>query len=151
MSESDRLWELGTMAGRGRTSFATALGGETEILGPGRVRMRLPYSEKLIGNPDTGVVHGGVITGFLDQSCGMAIGSTLKEPRSFATLDLRIDYMKPAKPNKEIFFEGECLKIAHEVAFARARAYQDTIDDPVAIATATFMFTQTGALPAAGG
>ena len=141
MSESEELWRLGMMAGQGRTSFATALGGTTEIVGPGRVRMRLPYSEKLVGNPDTGVVHGGVITGFLDQSCGMAIGSTLKQPRSFATLDLRIDYMKPAKPNQDILFEGECLKIAHDVAFARARAYQDRIEDPIAIATATFMFT----------
>ena len=147
MSESEHLWRQGMMAGMGRTSFATALGGETEIVGPGRVRMRLPYSEKLIGNPDTGVVHGGVITGFLDQSCGMAIGSTLKEPRAFATLDLRIDYMKPARPHADIFFEGECLKIAHDVAFARARAYQDKIDDPVAIATATFMFTGDRALP----
>jgi uncharacterized protein (TIGR00369 family) len=135
------------MAGMGRTSFANALGGSTEFLESGRVRMRLPYSEKLIGNPDTGVVHGGVITGFLDQTCGMAVGSTLKQPRSFATLDLRIDYMKPAKPHADIFFEGECLKIAHDVAFARALAYQDAIDDPLAIATATFMFTGDPALP----
>jgi len=142
MSEAEKLWQLGMMAGMGRTPFATALGGETIVLESGRVRMHLPYSEKLIGNPDTGVVHGGVISGFLDQSCGMALGSTLKQPRSFATLDLRIDYMKPAKPNRDIWFEGECLKIAHDVAFARARAYQDSIDDPVAIATATFMFTQ---------
>ena len=141
MSEAE-TWQLGMMTGMGRTPFAIALGGETHFVGPGRVRMRLPYSERLIGNPDTGVVHGGVITGFLDQSCGMALGSTLKQPRSFATLDLRIDYMKPAKPNKDIWFEGECLKIAHDVAFARARAYQDSIDDPIAIATATFMFTQ---------
>ena len=149
MSESERMWREGMMSGIGRTPFANALGGEMEISASGRVRMRLPYSEKLIGNPDTGVVHGGVITGFLDQTCGMAVGSTLKEPRSFATLDLRIDYMKPARPHADIFFEGECLKIAHDVAFATARAYQDTVDDPVAIATATFMFT--GEARAAGG
>jgi uncharacterized protein (TIGR00369 family) len=104
--------------------------------------MRLPYSERLVGNPDTGVVHGGVITAFLDQSCGMAVGSTLKEPRSFATLDLRIDYMKPAKPGAEIIFEGECIKVTREIAFARARAFQEVNEEPIAIATATFMFTQ---------
>src|SRR5258706_608966 len=103
---------------------------------------RLPNSQRLIGNPDTGVVHGGVITGFLDQSCGMAVGSTLKEPRSFATLDLRIDYMKPATPGIDILFEGECIKLTSEIAFARARAFQEKSDDPIAIATATFMFTQ---------
>ena len=129
------------MAGKGHTAFASALGGITEVLGPGRSRLRLPYSEKLIGNPDTGVVHGGVITGFLDQCCGTAVGSMLDEPRSFATLDLRIDYMKPARPGAEIVFEGQCLKVAREVAFTRGYAFHGSIDDPIAIATATFMFT----------
>jgi uncharacterized protein (TIGR00369 family) len=142
MSDAAETWRLGLLSGAGRTPFASALGAEMVSVEPGRVRMRLPYSARPVGNPDTGVVHGGVITGFLDQSCGMAVGSTLKELRSFATLDLRIDYMKPAKPNVEIIFEGECIKITHEIAFARARAFQETADDPVAIATATFMFTQ---------
>ena len=72
----------------------------------------------------------------------MSVATMLRNPMPFATLDLRIDYMKPAKPNVEIIFEGECIKITHEIAFARARAFQETADDPVAIATATFMFTQ---------
>ncbi|MBV9330652.1 MAG: PaaI family thioesterase [Alphaproteobacteria bacterium] len=142
MSDMAESWRLAMMAGMGRTPFANALGGTIESVTPGRVRMRLPYSKKLIGNPDTGVVHGGVITGFLDQSCGMAVGSTLKSPRGFATLDLRIDYMKPARLDADLIFDGECIRIAHEVAFARARAFQDSLEDPVAIATATFMFTE---------
>src|SRR5258706_2149529 len=142
MSDAADLWRLGLMAGGGRTPFAYALGAEMQIVEAGKVPMRLPYSQRLIGNPDTGVVHGGVITGFLDQSCGVAVGSTLKEPRSFATLDLRIDYMKPATPGIDILFEGECIKLTSEIAFARARAFQEKSDDPIAIATATFMFTQ---------
>jgi uncharacterized protein (TIGR00369 family) len=142
MSDSAELWRLGMMSGAGRTAFVNSLGGEMESVEPGRVRMRLPYSARLVGNPDTGVVHGGVITGFLDQSCGMAVGSTLTNPRGFATLDLRIDYMKPARPHADLNFEGRCIKIAHDVAFARAFAYQESIDDPVAIAVATFMFAQ---------
>jgi len=141
MSDESELWRLSMMAGRGHTAFASALGGVSEVLSPGRTRIRLPYSKKLIGNPDTGVVHGGVITGFLDQSCGTAVGSMLTEPRSFATLDLRIDYMKPATPGAEIIFEGQCLKVAREVAFTRGYAFHETIEDPIAIATATFMFS----------
>jgi uncharacterized protein (TIGR00369 family) len=143
MSDAAELWRLGMIAGAGRTPFAIALGAEMISVETGKVQMRLPYSEKLIGNPDTGVVHGGVITGFLDQSCGMAVGSTLKEPRAFATLDLRIDYMKPAKPLADIVFEGTCMKLTREVAFASARAFQESREDPIAIATATFMFTSS--------
>jgi uncharacterized protein (TIGR00369 family) len=142
MSKTPKELPLGLMMGGGRTPYANALGAEMISVDRGRVRMRLPYSDRLIGNPDTGVVHGGVITGFLDQSCGMAVGSTLTQMRAFATLDLRIDYMKPATPKKTILFEGECIKLTKEIAFARARAFHESSDDPIAIATATFMFTQ---------
>ncbi len=85
------------------------------------------------------MVHGGVITAMLDQACGMAIGSALDTPMAMATLDLRIDYMKPATPGADILIESECLKITHEIAFARARAYHTALEDPIAIATGTFM------------
>jgi uncharacterized protein (TIGR00369 family) len=149
MSDPAEIWRHALAAGMGRTPFVNALGGEIFVDGPGRVRMRLPYSPRIVGNPDTGVVHGGAVTGFLDQSCGMAVGSAMREPGSFATLDLRVDYMRAAKPGVDLWFEGECIRIAHEVAFARARAYQESIDDPVAIATGTFMFTRTG-MPTGG-
>lgn len=141
MSDSEN-WRSKVASGMGHTAYVVALGGETSLAGPGQVRMRLPYSDRIVGNPDTGVVHGGVITGFLDQSCGMALGSALREPASFATLDLRIDYMKPATPGLDILFEGECIKITREIGFARARAFHENPDDPIAIATGTFMFTR---------
>src|SRR5258708_19892667 len=111
MSDSEELWRLGLMAGAGRTPFAQALGAEMVTVERGRVRMRVPYSERLIGNPDTGVVHGGVITAFLDQSCGMAVGSTLKELRSFATLSLRPDYITPPTPPHHLVFPAPCFKL----------------------------------------
>jgi uncharacterized protein (TIGR00369 family) len=113
--------------------------------------MRLPYAHKLIGNPQTGVVHGGVITGLLDHACGMAVGTALgvmvTDPErraitSYATLDLRIDYMKAATPGADIFVIGECVKITRQIVFARGRAYQESQDDPIASATGTFIMTE---------
>jgi len=139
MSEPAEFWRQAMAQGMGQTAFLRALGGELVEFKKGIGRLRLPWSEKLVGNPQTGVVHGGVITAMLDQSCGMAIGSALDTPMGMATLDLRIDYMKPATPREEILIEAECLKITREIAFARARAYHTAIDDPIAIATGTFM------------
>ena len=139
MSEPAEFWRQAMAQGMGQTAFLRALGGELVEFKNGVGRLRLPWSEKLVGNPETGVVHGGVITAMLDQSCGMAIGSALDTPMGMATLDLRIDYMKPATPREEILIEAECLKITREIAFARARAYHTAIDDPIAIATGTFM------------
>ena len=139
MNEPAEFWRQAMAQGMGQTAFLRALGGELVEFKKGIGRLRLPYSEKLIGNPATGVVHGGVITAMLDQACGMAIGSALDTPMGMATLDLRIDYMKPATPREEILIESECLKITHDIAFARACAFHTSVDDPVAIATGTFM------------
>jgi uncharacterized protein (TIGR00369 family) len=145
MSEFADFWRAAMRQGMGQTAFLRALGGELVEFEGGRGRMRLPWSEKLVGNPHSGVVHGGVITAMLDQACGMAIGSALRAPMAMATLDLRIDYMKPATPRSDLLIESECLKITREIAFARARAYHDTPEDPVAIATATFMLMPASA------
>jgi uncharacterized protein (TIGR00369 family) len=139
MSEPAEFWREAMRNGMGQTAFLRALGGELLEFQKGLGRLLLPWSERLVGDPETGVVHGGVITAMLDQACGMAIGSALDTPMGMATLDLRIDYMKPATPRIDILIESECLKITREIAFARARAFHAAIDDPIAIATGTFM------------
>ncbi len=97
--------------------------------------------ERLVGNPTTGVVHGGVITALLDSCYGLAIFVKLDKLRPMATLDLRIDYLKPATPGREIFGGAVCYKLGHELAFVRGAAYHDSPDDPIATSSAIFMFT----------
>ena len=89
----------------GGTTFLVALGGQVEDSDAGSGRLRLPFQPFLVGNPDTGVIHGGVLTALLDQACGMAVGSALRAPAMIATLDLRIDYMKPARPDIDLIVE----------------------------------------------
>lgn len=131
--------------GMNQTAYIEAIGGEVLHVGGGTGKMRLPYSEKLVGDPDSGVVHGGVITGCLDHCCGMAVVSALREAMPIATLDLRIDYMKPATPGAEIFFEAKCIRVTHEIAFVRASAFH-TEGDPIALSTGAFIITR-GAVP----
>ena len=62
----------------------------------------LPYSEKIVGNPETGVIHGGAITSLMDTACGMSTLCVLPEFEVCPTLDLRIDYVHAAEPNKAV-------------------------------------------------
>lgn len=101
--------------------------------------MKIPYDERLIGDPDTGVVHGGVITALLDNASGLAVMCALKEFRSMATLDLRIDYMQPATPGSDIFGSCHCFRVTSRVAFVRGTAYHDSADNPIATSMASFM------------
>lgn len=120
---------------------AAAIGIETTELADGRPAMRLPYAAHLVGDPDTGVIHGGVITALLDQTAGM-LARPLEQSReevAIATLDLRIDYMGPATVGEDLWATGECYKRTADIAFVRACAFHTSPEDPVATCVATFM------------
>lgn len=118
---------------------ARALGFETISLEKAVAVLKVPYREELVGDPDTGVIAGGVVTTLLDHCCGQAAHAALDSFKFIATLDLRIDYMRAAEPGKDIFARAHCFKVTRNVAFVRAVAYDVDPDDPVAAATAAFM------------
>ncbi len=119
------------------------LGVETLEASEHHVLLTLPYDPRLIGYPDSGVIHGGVITTLMDTACGAAVMTAIYhqsgEVELSPTLDLRVDYMKPAQPGKPVFGFAECFKMSATVAFVRAIAYQDSMDAPVAQAVGSFM------------
>ena len=112
--------------------------------GPGMVVLSLPWAEHLVGNPETGVLHGGAITSLLDACGGASVFLRMASPQPIATLDLRIDYLKPATPRRDVLAKAECYKLGRNVAFVRGLAYHDSPDDPIAAAAATFMLSTKG-------
>ena len=118
--------------------WAKELGFTVNRVEEGHVWGCQPFAEHLIGDPETRVIHGGVITTMLDNLCGMACSAKLQEFRFVATLDLRIDYMRPADSGREILAEAECYHVTQSVAFCRAWAYHDTRDRVIATAAGAF-------------
>jgi uncharacterized protein (TIGR00369 family) len=100
-----------------------------------------PWRENLVGDPETGIIHGGVITTFLDNLSGMACNAALKTPRMVATIDLRIDYMRAAEKGVPIIGEAECYHVTRTVCFTRAFAYHETREKMIATAAGTFALT----------
>jgi len=115
------------------------LGYEIVELSRGSCLARLPYDEQLIGDPMTGVVHGGVVTTLLDSTAGVAVLTRVMRPIPLATLDLRIDYLRPSTPRESIAARVECYKATYNLAFIRGVAFNDDEDDPVAAVAGTFM------------
>jgi uncharacterized protein (TIGR00369 family) len=129
-----------------------ALGMRVLALGDAEARLELPYDLRFVGNPETGVLHGGVITTLVDAASGAAVFAALPAPVPIATLDLRIDYLRPAEPGRAVVAHARCYKLTHNVAFTRAVAYHDDPEDPIASSAGTFMVsTKPGRGPAGQG
>lgn len=123
----------------GGTPHARALGIELVSVEPGHAVMRVPYRDDLVGDAETGVLAGGVLTVILDQACGLAASSARRaEGPSTATLDLRIDYVRAAIPGRTVIAEAHCYKNTASIAFVRAVAYEDSAEDPIATVQAAF-------------
>lgn len=102
--------------------------------------VKLPYSEKIIGNPVTGIIHGGAITSLMDQACGLAVAQALYPKFDITpTIDLRIDYMRPAEPHKDVLAYVSAYRRTKNVVFTRGVAYQDDRENPIAHCVGNFI------------
>jgi uncharacterized protein (TIGR00369 family) len=105
----------------------------------GEAWMKLPYAARLAGDAEDGVLHGGAITTLMDAACGMAVMIKLGVDAPIATVDLRIDYLKPATAHKDVIAHAHCFKATRSIAFVRGFAYHDDPEDPIAAVAATFI------------
>ena len=124
-----------------RTPHARLLGMEMVSFEANRGVIRLPWRADLEGDSNTRVLSGGAVTALLDHACGLAVTASMTKPSSCATLDLRIDYQRPAEPGKAVTAEAHCYKMTRQIAFVRASAWDVSPDHPVATAQATFVLT----------
>lgn len=118
--------------------WAKETGMKIVSLDRGKVRGKIAWAEHLVGDPRTGVIHGGAITSMLDNLGGMAVVSALDKFKSTSTLDLRIDYMRPAEKGLDVIGEVECYHVTRTVAFIRGAAFHEGSDKIIATATGTF-------------
>jgi len=106
---------------------------------PRHVLLELPYDVRLIGDPTSGIIHGGALTVLMDTACGLAAQLSLEHIEVCPTLDLRIDYMTAAQPQQSVFGHAEVYRVTDNVIFARGTAWQGGEQRTIAHCVATFM------------
>ena len=105
------------------------------------VELGLPYREELVGMPESGILASGPIVSLMDMATSLALWVKLGRFRHQATLDLRVDYLRPATPGRDIVGRGECYGVTRSIGFVRGLAHDGDAADPVAHVSGTFMFT----------
>ncbi|OAI94208.1 thioesterase [Pseudomonas putida] len=103
------------------------------------ITLRMPWSPLIVGNPQTGAVHGGAITTLMDTALGMATLCALPEFEVCPTLDLRVDYMGPGVAHQDLFGHAHCYRVSREVIFIRGACYQADPGQPIAQVVGTYM------------
>ena len=99
----------------------------------------LPYDERLIGNVDTGVIASGPILSLMDMATSISVWLRARAFVAHATLDLRVDYLRPATPGKTVVGRGECYRLTRSISFVRGQAHDGDPNDPLAHVAGTFM------------
>ncbi|MEL7199186.1 MAG: PaaI family thioesterase [Pseudomonadota bacterium] len=102
------------------------------------VELELPWREDLLGEPGEMLASGPIVS-LMDMASGMAIWNTKGTFTPVATLDLRVDYQRPARERLGVFGRVECYRTTRSAAFVRGIAYDSSLDDPVAHIAGVFM------------
>lgn len=120
-----------------KSPFIQLLGLEFEKLEQGRASSRLEIRENLLNKHRA--VHGGVVYSIADISMGVAVYSTLKTGEETSTIEIKINYLKPAK-SRFLTCEAQVLKKGKNLAVVESEIRSGE-RDLIAKALGTFMLT----------
>jgi len=101
--------------------------------------LALPYHADLVGDEASGIIASGPILALMDMATSVGVWLKLDAFKAHATLDLRIDYLRPARPGHTVIGRGECYRITRSIAFVRGQAHDGDPNDPLAHVAGTFM------------
>ena len=135
--DARKFFELARTVGHGR-----ALGLDFRDSGDNWAELALPWREELVGVPESGILASGAIVSLIDTASGTSVWVTLDKFTPIVTVDLRLDYLRPAVKGETIVARCECVKLTRRIAFVRGVAHGGDEARPIALSAATFMLNR---------
>ena len=132
--DPERFFEMARNYGHGR-----ALGLEYRHSADDWIELALPWKEELVGVPEEGILATGAIVSLLDTCGGASVWMALGHFQPLVTIDLRLDYLRPAMRGETVIARCRCYKLTRQIAFVRGLAHSGDAERPIAQAAGTFM------------
>lgn len=132
--DPERFFELARHVGHGR-ALGLRFRGEQD----GAIELELPWREELVGMPESGILASGAIVSLMDTCSGAAVWMALGHFQPVVTIDLRLDYYRPALKGETVIARCSCDKLTRQIAFVSGIAHTGDPERPVARATGSFM------------
>lgn len=133
------LFDARRFAGHGFGGHGGRLGIAYHAHGPDWAELRLPWHADLVGDPARDVLASGPIVTLMDMATSLAVWQKRGAFVPHATLDLRVDYLRPATPGRTVIGRGECYRTTRALSFVRGQAHEGDPADPVAHVVGSFM------------
>jgi uncharacterized protein (TIGR00369 family) len=129
-----RFFELARKVGHGR-----ALGIEYRGAGEDWAELALPWRPELVGVSEGGILASGAIVSLIDTAAGTSVWVKMGRFQPIVTLDLRLDYLRPATEGETVVARCQCYKLTQSIGFVRGVAHGGDPERPIAHSAATFM------------
>jgi uncharacterized protein (TIGR00369 family) len=124
---------------------AAALGFEAGPIADGKATMSMPWRADLVEDETSQALASGIITSMLDHCGGMALTAVRMGEFRPATLDLRMDFLRPAAAGAGVTVQVHCYRVAGPIAYVRGEAWDLDPADPIATVQGTFVHNGTPA------
>jgi uncharacterized protein (TIGR00369 family) len=128
------FFEIARKVGHGR-----ALGLEYRDSGPDWAELALPWRKELVGVREGGILASGAIVSLIDTASGTSVWVKMGHFQPIVTLDLRLDYLRPAMEGETVIARCQCYKLTRSIGFVRGVAHGGDPERPIAHSAATFM------------
>jgi uncharacterized protein (TIGR00369 family) len=124
--------------------FNRVLGIEVREIGRGTALFAVPFRPELVGDPERPALHGGVLSAVADAAGGCAVWTMVGESDRVSTIDLRIDYLRPARL-EEFHAIARVLRVGNRVGVANVLlVHPSDPEHPVAEAKGVYSVKRAG-------